>query len=133
MSNFGEMLQASNSDANLLVLFIPSADREGDSLGKKEQKRWVRKALKLLGERFTGATALPRGWGTWRDDAQGRRLVWDRPVLIQCFTNESAIREHTPALGEFLREMGTATKQGAVACVLDRVMYQIKFPLNPGA
>ena len=49
MSSFGEMLQATNSDANLLVLFIPSADREGDSLGKKEQKRWVRKALKLLG------------------------------------------------------------------------------------
>jgi hypothetical protein len=43
MSDFGELLQASTTDANLLVLFIPSADREGDALGKKEQKRWVRK------------------------------------------------------------------------------------------
>src|SRR5579884_467677 len=101
MADFGELLRASTSDANLLVLFIPSADREGDALGKKEQKRWVRRALKLLGQLFTGATAFPRGWGTWRDDAQGGRLVWDRPALIQCFTNETAIRAHTPALRNF--------------------------------
>ncbi len=132
MPDFGELLQATTSDTSLLVLFIPSADREGDALGKKAQKRWVRKALKLLGQRFTGATAFPRGWGTWRDDAQGGRLVWDRPVLIQCFTNEAAIREHTPALREFLLDMGRTTNQGAVACVLDKVMYQINFPLQPG-
>jgi hypothetical protein len=82
MPDFGELLQATTSGASLLVLFIPSADRDGDSLGKKEQKRWVRKALKLLGQRFGGGTAFPRGWGTWRDDAQGGRLVWDWPVLL---------------------------------------------------
>jgi hypothetical protein len=133
MPDIGELLQASTSDASLLVLFIPSADREGAALGKKAQQRWVRKALKLLGQRFTGATAFPRGWGTWRDDAQGGRLVWDRPVLIQCFTSEAVIREHTAALRRFLLAMGTATNQGAVARVLDRVTYQIKFPLEPGA
>jgi hypothetical protein len=129
MPDFGELLQATMTGANLLVLFIPSADREGDPLGKKEQRRWVRKALKLLGEQFSGATAFPRGWGTWRDDAQGGRLVWDKPVLIQCFTSDAAIREHAPALREFLVELGTATNQGAVACVLNREMYQINFPL----
>ena len=51
-------------------------------------------------------------------------------MLVQCFTGEAAIREHTPALRAFLVEMGTATNQGAVACVLDRVMYQINFPLR---
>lgn len=130
MPAFGELLLATTSEASLLVLFIPSADRDGDSLGKKEQKRWVRKALKLLGEQFGGATAFPRGWGTWRDDAQGGRLVWDKPVLVQCFTSEAALREHTPALRKFLVELGTATNQGAVACVLDKVMYQINFPLG---
>ncbi len=54
-------------------------------------------------------------------------------MLIQCFTSEAAIREHTPALREFLHNMGTATNQGAVACVLDRIMYQINFPLQQGA
>ena len=84
-----QLLQADKSETTLLVFFIPSADREGDALGKKVQRRWVRKALKLLGETLGGATAFPRGWGVWRDDAQGGRLVWDRPVLIQCFTSES--------------------------------------------
>src|SRR5205823_9173848 len=107
MPDFGELLHATTSGASLLVLLIPSADREGDALGKKEQKRWVRKALKLLGRRFSGATAFPRGWGIWRDDAQGGRLVWDRPVLIQCFTSEAALREHTSALRAFLLDMGT--------------------------
>jgi hypothetical protein len=130
MSDFATLIQASTSDANLLVLFIPSADREGDALGKKEQKRWVRKALKLLGQGFTGATAFPRGWGTWRDDGQVGRLVWDRPVLIQCFTSDAAIREHAPALRQFLLALGAATNQGAVAFVLDRIMYRINFPLE---
>jgi hypothetical protein len=130
MPDLGELLQATTSGANLLVLFVPSADRGGDTLGKKEQRRWVRKALKLLGEQFGGATAFPRGWGTWRDDAYGGRLVWDKPLLIQCFTSEAAIREHTPALRAFLVELGSATNQGAVACVLDKTMCQIHFPLG---
>jgi hypothetical protein len=130
MPHFGELLQATTSEASLLVLFIPSADRAAESLGKKEQKRWVRKALQLLGDKFSGATAFPRGWGTWRDDAQGGQLVWDKPVLIQCFTNEAALRDHTPALRAFMIEMGTTTNQGAVACVLDKTMYQINFPLE---
>src|SRR4029077_6531582 len=107
-------------ETSLLVLFIPSADRDGAALGKKEQKRWDRRALKLLGEHFGGGTAFPRGWGIWRDDARGGRLVWDKPVLVQCFTGEAALREHTPVLREFLVELGTETNQGAVACVLDR-------------
>jgi hypothetical protein len=133
MSEFGDLLNAAIEDASLLVLFIPSADREGDALGKKRQKRWARAALKLLGQHFSGATAFPRGWGTWRDDSQGGRLVWDRPVLIQCFTSDAAILQHTPALRGFLVDMGTATNQGAVACVLNRVMYRINLPLEPGA
>jgi hypothetical protein len=58
----------------------------------------------------------------WRDDAQGGRLVWDKPVLIQCFTNEAALRAHSHALREFMIDLGTRTKQGAVACVLDNTM-----------
>src|SRR5947209_6074241 len=67
MAEATELLQAARSEATLLVLFIPSADRDGEPLGKKEQKRWTRKALRLLGEGLRGATAFPRGWGVWRD------------------------------------------------------------------
>jgi len=44
--------EADKKQSNLLVLFIPSANRFGRSLGKKEQDRWVRKALEVLGEKW---------------------------------------------------------------------------------
>ncbi len=48
-------------------------------------------ALKVLGECFGGATAFPQGKGVWRDDAQGGKLLFDEPVVIQCYTNEDAL------------------------------------------
>src|SRR5438105_8494263 len=89
-------LKADKRQSTLLVLFIPSADRYGKSLGKKEQHRWVRGALKLLGKEMGGATAFPRGMGVWRDDAQGGKLVWDEPVLIQCYTTTAILEQHAP-------------------------------------
>jgi hypothetical protein len=122
-------LKADKTQSTLLVLFIPSADRYGDSLGKKEQKRWVHKALKVLGENMGGATAFPRGLGVWRDDAQGGQLVWDKPVLIQCYTTEETLEQQAGPLRDFLTEMGTRTRQGAVGFVIDRDYYEIQFPL----
>jgi hypothetical protein len=130
MADLAEQFQAGRNEATLLVLFIPSADREGNPLGKKEQRHWVRKALKFLGKRLRGATAFPRGWGVWRDDAQKGRLVWDRPVLIQCFTNEEDLRREIGPLREFLVQLGTETHQGAVGFVIDRTFYEIGFPLE---
>ncbi len=130
MPSFAELFQAPKTEGSLLVLFIPSADRDGEALGKKEQRRWVRKALKLLGELLGGATAFPRGWGVWRDQARGGRLVWDRPVLIQCFTNEAALEQHAGALRDFLLLLGTETRQGAVGFVIDRDYFEYEFPLK---
>jgi hypothetical protein len=121
-------LNADKKQSTLLVLFIPSADRDGDSLGKKEQERWVRKALKVLGEQMGGATAFPRGLGVWRDDARGGKLVWDKPVLVQCYTSEETLEQHAAPLRAFLVELGTETRQGAVGFVIDRDYYEIQFP-----
>ncbi len=125
-----DLFQAARSETTLLVLFIPSADRDGESLAKKEQKRWVQKALQLLGNTLRGATAFPRGWGVWRDDARGGQLVWDRPVLIQCFTNEETLRQNSSAIRAFLVDLGTKTNQGAGGFVIDRSYYEIAFPIT---
>src|SRR5262245_35330535 len=122
--------QADKKQSTLLVLYVPSADRYGKALGVKAQQRWVRKALEVLGKGMRGATAFPRGLGVWRDDARGGRLVWDRPVLIQCYTTEETLEEQAAPLREFLVEMGTATRQGAVGFVIDRDFYEIDFPLE---
>jgi hypothetical protein len=56
--------------------------------------------------------------------------VWDRPVVIQCFTSASAILQHAGALEHFLRELGRKTQQGAVGIVIDRGYYEYQFPLE---
>jgi hypothetical protein len=47
-------------ESTLLILFIPSVDRQQMLVNQDE---WVNAALEMLGSRFGGATALPKGRG----------------------------------------------------------------------
>ena len=127
MADHATKLGASKSASTLLVLFIPSVDRHNKAIS---QGRWVDEALRVLGELFGGATAFPKGRGVWRDDAQGGKLVYDKPVVIQCYTSERFIARSTARLREFLVRMGTETKQGAIGLVIDRDYLEIGFPLD---
>jgi hypothetical protein len=53
---------------SLIVIFVPSKDRNGDAI---DQDYWVDEVLTTLGLLFRGATAYPRGKGVWRDDDRG--------------------------------------------------------------
>jgi hypothetical protein len=126
MADHTTRLGATKSASTLLVLFIPSVDRNNKAI---PQARWVNEALRVLGELFGGATAFPKGRGVWRDDARGGRLVYDRPVVIQCYTSERQIAQSAARLREFLEQLGTETRQGAVGLVIDRDYLEIGFPL----
>src|SRR5262245_823921 len=117
MDTHAELLGADKSESTLLVLFIPSRDRFDLPI---DQGPWVNEALRVLGELFGGATAFPQGRGVWRDDARGGVLIYDEPVVIQCYTNEATVESKAPALRGFLVRMGTETRQGAVGLVIDR-------------
>jgi hypothetical protein len=127
MADHGTLLGASKAAATLLVLFIPSRDRFDQPI---EQSHWVGETLAVLGKCFGGATAFPQGRGVWRDDAQGGKLLFDEPVVIQCYTSEDALEAHAAALREFLMRLGTETRQGAVGFVIDRDYLEIGFPLS---
>ncbi len=103
----------------LLVLFIPSVERDGQTV--VDQEHWVGEALRLLGRLFGGATAYPRARGVWRDDARGGALVEDQPVVIHCYTEPGAIEgpQNMAELGRFCRRMGRATNQGEIGLVVD--------------
>ncbi|HEY7299149.1 MAG TPA: hypothetical protein VH684_14685 [Xanthobacteraceae bacterium] len=62
----------------LVVLFIPSVERDGTSV--IDQSFWVEAALEMCGRTFGGATAFPKAKGIWRDDERGGTLVKDEPV-----------------------------------------------------
>ena len=128
MPSHAKVFKANKSATTLLVLFIPSHNRK--QRATFDQQHWVDNALATLGTLFGGATAYPQGKGVWRDDAQGGRLVFDKPVVIQCYTSEKAIEAKAAALREFLVRMGTETNQGAVGFVIDDQYLEIGFPLK---
>jgi hypothetical protein len=59
MAKFKPVFAAGRA-ADLLVLFIPSHDRDGQTI---DQNEWVDRALEFLGEKFHGATAFPKARG----------------------------------------------------------------------
>jgi hypothetical protein len=127
MPDFARVLGASKSASTLLVLFIPSKDRTDHAI---DQAYWVDQALTVLGTLFGGATAFPQGKGVWRDDAQGGTLLFDEPVVIQCYTREQTLERQAPGLRDFLHRMGREAHQGAVGLVIDRDYLEIGFPLK---
>jgi hypothetical protein len=102
----------------LVVLFIPSTDREGHPF--PSQVEWVNQALAVLGTLFGGATAYPKAQGVWRDDDRGGALVFDEPVVMHCYTTPSDIEDEAKLneLGSFCRRMGRETHQGEVGLVI---------------
>ena len=125
MTDWGERFAADKSEGTVLVLFVPSVDRQEEPV---DQEYWETESLKVLGNLFGGATAFPQGRGVWRDDERSGRLVFDAPVIVQCYTSLEVIDRHADALRSFLVRMGEETRQGAVGFVIDRTYLEIKFP-----
>jgi hypothetical protein len=125
MPDWGQRFGADKAEGHVLVLFVPSVDRQGQPI---DQGHWESAALGTLGTLFGGATAFPQGRGVWRDDELGGRLVFDAPVIIQCYTSLEAIDERADELRGFLVGMGEETGQGAVGFVIDHTYLEIKFP-----
>ena len=130
MNRTVERLGATRSASTLLVLFIPSRDRLDQPI---DQAFWVREALNTLGTLFGGATAFPQGRGVWRDDAQGGKLLFDEPVVMQCYTGEELLETQADQLKVFLWKMGVEARQGAIGFVIDRDYLELNFPLEPMA
>jgi hypothetical protein len=127
MPDWSEILQANKSASTVLVLFLPSVDRFEALI---DQEFWVAEALGVLGRLFGGATAFPQGRGVWKDDERGGRLIFDAPVIVQCYTTEQALEENAQGLRAFLIRLGKEGRQGAVGFVIDRDYLELRFPME---
>jgi hypothetical protein len=107
----------------LLILFIPSANRDGKTLSTQDE--WKRKALEFFGATYGGGTAMARAEGIWRDDERDGNLVRDFPILLHCYmTDEQATDKKLLAkLSAFCRKLGKEMNQGEVAIVIDDVFH----------
>jgi hypothetical protein len=97
----------------LVVLFIPSVERDG--MSTIDQTLWVDLALEMLGRVFGGATAFPKARGVWRDDERDGTLVKDESQS-SCTATQ---RPLTSRMFAILRRL--ATSAGSWAARLDRV------------
>src|SRR5262245_3309990 len=99
-------LRGARHKATLVVLFIPSVQRDGRT--RVDQARWTKEALGTFGAGFGGATAFPRAKGVWRDDERKGRLVFDQPVVVQCYTTPDDLADAAKigALARFCKRMG---------------------------
>src|SRR5437763_13791860 len=95
---------AHSSGTVLIVLYVPSVDRERRPI---DHTFWREEALRLLGTLFGGATAFPQGRGVWRDDERGGALIFDAPSVIHCWVAPSSMTDERLAeLRRFLHRMG---------------------------
>jgi len=108
---------------SLIVIFVPSKDREGQPIN---QEYWVDEVLTALARLFRGATAYPRGKGVWRDDERGGTLIREELVIVFSYAAEADVT--VPALSELYRtlsRMGREGNQGEVGVVIDGKYYGI--------
>jgi len=108
---------------SLVVVFVPSKDREGQPI---DQDLWVDEVLTTLGRLFRGATAYPRGRGVWRDDERGGTLLTEEPVIVFSYVAEEALTVETlTELYRTLSRMGREANQGEIGVVIDGKYYGI--------
>jgi len=108
---------------SLIVVFVPSQDRDGQPI---DQEYWVDEVLTTLGRLFRGATAYPRGRGVWRDDARGGALLKEEPVIVFSYVAENALTAAALAdLYRTLSRMGRQANQGEIGVVIDGKYYGI--------
>jgi hypothetical protein len=110
----------------LVVLFVPSLERDGDT--PIDQERWLDLSLEMFGRVFGGATAYPKAKGIWRDDERGGVLVKDEPVVVHCYTTPAQIEDqrNLAELGSFCRKMGREARQGEVGLVVGDEYFAIR-------
>jgi hypothetical protein len=108
---------------SLIVIFVPSQDREGRAI---DQDFWVDEVLTTLARLFRGATAYPRGRGVWRDDQQGGKLLREEPVIVFSYAASEAMSlEALTDLYRTLSRMGREANQGEIGVVIDGTYHAI--------
>jgi hypothetical protein len=92
----GQEVLSSGRNRVLVVLFVPSVERDGTS--PIDQPRWVDSAL----------------------DERGGALVKDEPVVVHCYTTPADIQDdrNLAELGSFCRKMGREARQGEIGLVV---------------
>jgi hypothetical protein len=124
--NVAEIFNAElEPNGTLLVLFIPSKDKDGNNLN--DQDVWASSAGSLLTELYGGATNMPPAVGRWYNE-ETRTTITESVILVHCYLRQGAVNDNEKykKVADFLHRMGKKTKQGEVVFVLGDILYRIR-------
>lgn len=121
--DLADALGASNvASDQVLTLYIPDKDREGEELGT--QRKWVLDAADLLARIGGGVTIMPPAEGGWFD-TENDRVIWERPVVVYTYVKPDLFLERLSDLRMFLHRLGREANQGEIAVEFDGAFYRI--------
>lgn len=127
--DLGKALGASSeTSTQVLSLYIPSQDRDGNELS--DQRQWVLSAATILAQVGGGVTILPPVEGGWVNAAG--EIIWERPVIVYSYIRPERLLGALPELRAFLHDMGRSTSQGEVVVEFDGRFYRITAFDPPG-
>jgi hypothetical protein len=110
------------SSVQILTLYIPNKDRDGNRLD--DQEVWVRQAADLLARIGGGVTVQPPCRGGWLNP-ETNDIVWEEPILVYTYVKPKNFADLVPELRGFPHRLGRETNQGEVACEFDRTFFRI--------
>ncbi len=119
--------------SEVIIVFIPSHDRDGNELPAAEQAKWAKNGMLLFGTLFHGATAFRNLDGIYFDkdmQASGLRPDWDKPIMIQSLAETPDVKnkDNLVRAAQFFRAMGTALNQRCVGVVINNKYFSIATP-----
>lgn len=107
---------------DLVVLIVPSHDKNEKKL--KDQDQWAATALETITDLFGGGTSFQALAGAYKD---GDKILHDKPILVESYVQRADLEneEKVIELLKFVKRMGKATKQAAVAIIINNVFHLI--------
>lgn len=118
-------LLSKEATQDLVILAVPSHDRNNKLLSEALTGEWATNAMKLMADLYIGGTAYQAHLGVYKTD--DGHYLWDKPTIIESFADVEAIhdKERLNLLVGFAKRMGKTLDQASVMLVFGTVMYYI--------
>ena len=117
-----EKIGAGSANAVLIILFIPTKDRNGEDLIDADV--WLNSGITVLSEEFGGATVMAPAEGAWCNPANGE-VVREKVHLVHSYGNPDVSLACFESIADFMHRLGRLTNQGEIGIVVAGVFHRI--------
>lgn len=116
-----EKIGAGSSNPVLVILFIPTKDKNGKDLSDADF--WLNAGITVLSEEFGGATVMAPAEGAWCSP-EGL-VIREKVHLVHSYGNPNSDLSCFESIADFMHRLGRMTNQGEIGIVVDGVFHRI--------